>query len=237
MEKTIQIGQTTTHRYERKFTVFNQPKLAVFTGIKKHPAFFRTIYHPRQITNIYLDTAKFQFYKDNQIGIADRKKVRIRWYGNVLGTVIQPKLEYKIKVGLTGYKKIYTLPNFEIGTGFSNEDLQILFDKADLPITVRDELKTLRPTLLNTYQRTYFQSLDKHFRLTFDEGLVYYQLRPTNNQFLAKARERYLQVLELKYAPEQEQKASQVATLLRYRLDKKSKYVSGIDCFKGKLVK
>lgn len=231
MEETIQLAQTTAHRYERKFTVFNQSKLAVFTGIKRHPAFFRAIYHPRQITNIYLDTTKFQFYKDNQIGIADRKKVRIRWYGNVLGAVTQPKLEYKIKVGLTGYKNIYTLPNFEIRAGFSTNDLQSLFDRANLPMTVRDELKRLNPTLLNTYQRTYFQSLDKHFRLTFDEGLTYYQLRSTNNQFLAKARERELQVLELKYAPEQEQRASQVASLLRYRLDKKSKYVSGIDCF------
>lgn len=222
---------TTPHRYERKFTVFNQSKLAVFAGIKKHPAFFREIHHPRQITNIYLDTPKFQFYKDNQIGIADRKKIRIRWYGTSFGQVLAPKLEYKIKVGLTGYKKIYSLPNFELGTGFSNSDLQALFDKANLPIGIKDELKRLYPTLLNTYQRTYFQSLDKHFRLTFDEGLRYYQLRPSNNQFLAKATERKIQVLELKYASAQEKKASQVATLLRYRLDKKSKYVSGIDCF------
>jgi len=204
MEETIQAAQTTDQRYERKFTVFNQSKLEVLACIKKHPAFFRTIYHPRQITNIYLDTPKFQFYKDNQ---------------------------YKIKVGLTGYKKIYTLPNFEIRSGFSKHDLQTLFDKANLPQTIRDELKRLNPTLLNTYQRTYFQSLDKHFRLTFDEGLTYYQLRPSNNQFLAKAAERQLQVLELKYAPEQEQLASQVATSLRYRLDKKSKYVTGIECF------
>lgn len=231
MEETIQAAQTTDQRYERKFTVFNQSKLEVLACIKKHPAFFRTIYHPRQITNIYLDTPKFQFYKDNQIGIADRKKIRVRWYGASFGQVLQPKLEYKIKVGLTGYKKIYTLPNFEIRSGFSKHDLQTLFDKANLPQTIRDELKRLNPTLLNTYQRTYFQSLDKHFRLTFDEGLTYYQLRPSNNQFLAKAAERQLQVLELKYAPEQEQLASQVATSLRYRLDKKSKYVTGIECF------
>jgi len=223
--------KTTDHRYERKFTILNQSKLEVLTYIKKHPAFFRGIYHPRQITNIYLDTSTFQFYKDNQIGIADRKKIRIRWYGTSFGQVLQPKLEYKIKVGLTGYKKIYPLPDFEIGTGFSKNDLRTLFDKANLPIAVRNELKGLNPTLLNTYQRTYFQSLDKHFRLTFDEGLTYYQLRPSNNQFLAKAVERQLQVLELKYAPEQEQLASQVASLLQYRLDKKSKYVSGIECF------
>ena len=221
----------TPHRYERKFTVFNQSRLSVFAGIKKHPAFFREIYHPRQITNIYLDTPKFQFYKDNQIGIADRKKIRIRWYGTGLGKVQQPKLEYKIKVGLTGYKKIYALPDFEIKAGLSNSNLQTLFDQAQLPTTVRNELKSLIPTLLNTYQRTYFQSLDKHFRLTFDEGLTYYQLRPFNNQFLAKAAERDLQVLELKYAPEQERMASQVATLFRYRLDKKSKYVSGVYYF------
>lgn len=232
-----QIATTTTHRYERKFTVFNQPKLGVLAEIKKHPAFFREIYHPRQITNIYLDTKDYQFYQDNQIGIADRKKIRIRWYGASFGRIQQPKLEYKIKVGLTGYKEIYELPDFELRNGFAKADLQTVFDKANLPKEVSDELKRLRPTLLNTYQRTYFQSIDKHFRLTHDEGLTYYQLRPLNNQFLARAKERTLQVLELKYDPVQEQLASQIATLFPYRLDKKSKYVTGVECFKRKHVR
>ena len=231
MDKTIQLAQTTAHRYERKFTVLNQSKAEILLFIKKHPAFFREIYHPRQITNIYLDTTQLQFYKDNEKGIGDRKKVRIRWYGNVFGVATQPKLEYKIKAGLTGYKKIYDLPNFKIEAGFSKKDLDLLFAKANLPAEVHAELKRLTPTLLNTYQRTYFQSLDKHFRVTLDEALTYYKVRPWNNQFLVKAKERNLQVLELKYALQQEKLSSQVATLLPYRLDKKSKYVSGIDCF------
>ncbi len=231
MEEIIQLAQTTAHRYERKFTVLNKSKAEVLLSVKKHPAFFREIYHPRQITNIYLDTIQFQFHKDNEKGIADRKKVRIRWYGNIFGVATQPKLEYKIKAGLTGYKKIYDLPNFKIEAGFSKNELDILFAKANLPVDVHDELKRLTPTLLNTYQRTYFQSLDKHFRVTLDERLTYYKVRPWNNQFLVNARERDLQVLELKYAPEQEQLANQVATQLPFRLDKKSKYVSGIDCF------
>ena len=231
MDKTIQIAQTTTHRYERKFTVLNKSKAEILLFIKKHVAFFREIYHPRQITNIYLDTTQFQFYKDNEKGIADRKKIRIRWYGNIFGVATQPKLEYKIKAGLTGYKKIYDLPSFKIEAGFSKKKLNLLFARANLPADIYDELKRLTPTLLNTYQRTYFQSLDKHFRVTLDEALTYYKVRPSNNQFLVKAKEIDLQVLELKYAPEQEDLANQVATKLPFRLDKKSKYVSGIDCF------
>ena len=230
MQKTI--GQTTELRYERKFTIANSNKATVLAYIKKHPAFFREIYHPRQITNIYLDTVQYQFYKDNEIGIANRKKIRVRWYGNVFGAANNPKLEYKLKVGLAGNKRIYDLPNFKVEKGFTKEMLKALFDKAHLPDEVRSELNQLRPTLLNTYQRSYYQSADKQFRLTLDEALTYYQINYGANQFLRQAKERLGLVVELKYAPEQEKLASQVATELPYRLDKKSKYVSGIEFFK-----
>jgi len=226
------IGQTTALRYERKFTIANSNKATVLAPIKKHQAFFREIYHPRQITNIYLDTTQYQFYKDNEIGIANRKKVRIRWYGNVFGAIQNPKLEYKLKVGLAGNKKIYDLPDFEVEKGFTKKILQGLFDKANLPEEVQNELRQLCPTLLNTYQRSYYQSADKHFRLTLDEDLTYYQINFGANHFLRKAKEQLGLVVELKYAPDQEKLASRVATELPYRLDKKSKYVSGIEFFK-----
>lgn len=226
------LGQTTELRYERKFTIVNSNKANVLTHIKKHPAFFREIYHPRQITNIYLDTAQYQFYKDNEIGIANRKKIRVRWYGNVFGAAKNPKLEYKLKVGLAGNKRIYNLPNFKVEKGFTKEILQALFDQAHLPDEVRSELSQLRPTLLNTYQRSYYQSADKQFRLTLDEALTYYQIHYGANQFLRQAKELLGLVVELKYDPKQEKLASQVATELPYRLDKKSKYVSGIEFFK-----
>ena len=224
--------QTTELRYERKFTVANSNKGTVLAHIKKHPAFFREIYHPRQITNIYLDTTQFQFYKDNEIGIANRKKVRIRWYGTIFGQVQNPKLEYKLKVGLAGNKKIYDLPNFQVEKGFNKKILEVLFDQANLPDEVRNELRQLRPTLLNTYQRSYYQSADKQFRLTLDDDLTYYQINFGNNQFLRQAKEHLGLVVELKYDPAEEKLASRVATELPYRLDKKSKYVSGIEFFK-----
>ncbi len=223
---------TTELRYERKFTIANSNKATVLAHIKKHPAFFREIYHPRQITNIYLDTSQYQFYNDNEVGIANRKKVRVRWYGNVFGRVQNPKLEYKLKVGLAGNKRIYPLPDFEVEKGFTGQKLQTFFDRANLPAEVHSELRQLRPTLLNTYQRSYYQSADKQFRLTLDEDLTYYQINFGSNQFLREAKERLGLVVELKYAPEQEKLASRVATELPYRLDKKSKYVTGIEFFK-----
>lgn len=41
-------------------------------------------------------------YQDNLIGISDRMKVRIRWYGALLGLIEEPVLELKIKRGFLG---------------------------------------------------------------------------------------------------------------------------------------
>ena len=215
-------------RYERKFTVEQSYKSEVLYYIRKHPAQFREIFYPRQINNIYLDTPLLKFYVNNEIGIADRKKVRIRWYGDTFGEASRPKLEYKIKAGLLGDKWGFDLISFNIKSGFDNTNLIGVFNKSGLQAPILDDLKFLRPALLNTYHRTYFLSADGRFRLTLDEQMRYYRVDHPKSNFIRPVPDPTAFIIELKYVPEEDDGANRIAQHFPYRLNKSSKYVNGI---------
>ena len=104
---------TNNFRYERKFQVLTNVSVKELVAItKSNSAFFKEVFHERQINNIYLDTDEYKFYFDNVDGVADRQKARIRWYGNTLGELEKPKLEIKLKKGLVGDKWTFTLDPF-----------------------------------------------------------------------------------------------------------------------------
>ena len=219
----------TNLRYERKFTLANSEYGWITNQINIHPAFFQKIFHPRQINNIYLDTAALQFYGDNVHGVANRKKVRIRWYGDIFGKIAKPKLEYKIKHNLLGDKWTFDLVPFDFNPGFSAAALQDVFNQSNLPAEIAEDLKLLEPTLLNSYWRSYFLSADQHFRLTLDEQMSYYAFDKPRAFFKFKRSNPGDYIVELKYLPKMDKVANKVARQLRFRLDKSSKYVNGIN--------
>ncbi len=225
--------KSSTFRYERKFTIQSADSTAILARIKQHPAFFREIFSARQINNIYFDTPALKFYRDNEIGIAERKKVRIRWYGDLFQKVQKPKLEYKIKSGLLGTKWTFDLHPFEMDTNFSTANISTILNQSDLPPAIREDISMLSPTLINCYKRTYFLSADKAFRLTFDEELSYYRVGALRPNFLRKKMQENAFVIELKYAEKLDKEAHHISTKFPYRMDKSSKYVNGIQLTKG----
>jgi len=216
------------YRYERKFTISNFSREQILYSIKNHPAFFRPIFQPRQINNIYLDDQKLSFFKSNRIGIAKRKKIRIRWYGDLFGKTKRPNLEYKLKDGLLGDKWIFELPEFTIEPGFTNRSLVNLFAAATLPLPIVEDLHPLRPTLLNTYSRSYFLSADRNFRITLDESMAYYRFDYPCAYFKAVHRTPHDFIVELKYLPSEDRLAHKISEKFPFRMDKSSKYVNGI---------
>ena len=216
-------------RYERKCRVENTNRHQVWHLIKHHPAFFKAIYQPRQINNIYFDSLQFKYYKANEIGIANRKKVRIRWYGPIANIAKQPQLEIKIKNGLVGDKLVYPLPAFSLTNKFTPQFFVDLAATYQVPKTILEELRSLRPTLFNTYQRSYFQSVDKNFRLTFDEDMMFYRPNFLSNQQLKGKQTIGSFIIELKYQLAHDPLARKIFQQFPYRLTKNSKYVNGID--------
>lgn len=216
-------------RYERKFLITDFTHLDIEQMLKFHPSNFSEIYLPRTVNNIYFDTLGFNSYYDNVEGATQRLKVRIRWYGNLFGAVQQPVLEYKIKKGILGKKNSYNLKPFFLDSNFNKSQIINALNSSGVPQNIKDELLSLKPTLLNSYRRKYFLSADKNFRITIDQHLTYYRIGYYGNTFLNKTVDHHSTVLELKYDSLIETEAKKVVNNFPFGMTKNSKYLQGIE--------
>ena len=215
------------YRYERKFVVSQMAHEQVECVIKFHPALFSESFPQRFVNNIYFDSSNFMHFYDNIEGNARRKKVRIRWYGEMFGDVLSPVLEMKIKSGHLGRKLSFPLPSFEITREFTFRTLVNAIENSTIPKEVGREVTSLNPVLLNSYSRKYFRSADGNFRITLDTDLVFLSINRQKNAFLKRVRDPNV-IVELKYLENLDQLANRISGYLPFRLSKNSKYVTGI---------
>ncbi len=205
-------------RFERKYRITHLNKSAIEQAVKLHPASFRKIYANRQVNNIYFDTPDFQTCKHNIEGANQRKKYRLRWYGTDSQQITNPRFEIKIKHNELGAKEI---------APFEDTQLSNLAEITKQVNRQTNHLLHLSPTLLNTYQRSYFGTPDGKFRITIDWDLNYYSpLTKTTfsrNSFIEDAI-----ILELKYEEKDDKLAREILQYLPFRQTKNSKYVTGI---------
>jgi SPX domain protein involved in polyphosphate accumulation len=217
-------------RYETKFRITYLNYHEIESLVKTHPAIFREIHNKRNINNIYFDTNDLSNYLDNVEGETRRQKVRIRWYGDLFGGNNKPKLEIKNKRGLLGWKERYEIKNFSLNkkTSFNYKEIfDQLIESNDLNI-LRLNLKSLRPTLLNRYERTYYLSHDKKFRITLDRKMNFYSINPFVEHFKTFT-DTENTIVELKYDESYIDQAKKITQFFPHRVTKNSKYVVGID--------
>lgn len=220
-----------TARFERKFVLENSNIAHAKMLVKINPGIFSAIYTKRRINNIYFDTPNLTSYYDNHFGKSERIKIRIRWYGETLGHITEPILEYKMKHGAAGTKNSFPLKGFTLNQECNNFDWRTLFKKSDLPENIQNDLKSVIPTLLNSYEREYFQSYDKNYRFTIDFNLSFFNIKSFKNNFLEKALKEPSIILELKYDLKKDVNVKRITTALPVRLGKYSKYIRGIESF------
>ncbi|WP_291327445.1 polyphosphate polymerase domain-containing protein [Desulfovibrio sp. UCD-KL4C] len=214
---------TESYRYERKFIVSQQLESHIESVLTHSRLGFRKLYDKRVVNNIYLDTPMFRFYNENVMGVSDRKKIRIRWYGDA--TVDGDcQLEIKRKDGMVGRKEIY-----HVFLKPSDLRKNNIIRQLDLPDRVKIEAQDIYPTLYNRYTRRYFISSDSKFRITIDSDVKYSHPNTLyyNHCFLGVSETNH--ILELKYDCKNDITASQAADIIPFSLAKKSKYVSGIE--------
>lgn len=215
-------------RCERKFLISDLSRQEIEEVILLHPALFREIYNERFINNIYFDDLDFLSFYENQNGTTPRKKVRVRWYGNLTGEIKKPVLEVKRKSGIVGKKDSHTFPDFAFENFFSRPQN---FKQIRTTSSHKDfisELDFLEPTLINRYYRKYFLSADTNFRITLDSNINFFPVQPFLPVFFKHfPREPYC-VLELKYNHFRDDKAPEITKYFPFRLTKSSKYVTGI---------
>ena len=216
-------------RYERKFVTDRLALSEVLALVRRHPAGFRETYPARSVNNLYLDSPEFSDYHDHINGVAHRTKTRIRWYGAWAGRIATPTLEHKLKQGLVSGKVAHRLPPLSMNGHVSGPDLEAAFDSANLPELARFALHHLQPSLLNRYQRHYFQSADGRFRLTVDSGLQFAAARQAQGMGVSFYPPAAPVVVELKYGLAEAEYAAPVTNALPFRLARCSKYVLGIN--------
>ncbi|WP_136468217.1 VTC domain-containing protein [Flagellimonas onchidii] len=221
-------------RYERKFIVpTNVPLKELVVVTKNNSAFFKEVFYERQVNNIYLDTEDYKFYFDNVDGVANRQKVRIRWYGDSLGKIEKPKLEIKLKTGLVGDKWTFNLTPFRLDNNFDLRTLRKILSDSKLPSSILELTKGLKPTLVNSYSRRYFLSADMNYRITLDYSIKYRDVANNINNFTKSLQKDTNNVVELKYSLKDEKKAYSISSQFPFRLSKNSKYVNGVNNFKS----
>lgn len=225
---TLKAG-VNAYRYERKYLVQGVSLYEVQHACLMHPKGFKPLFYPRTINNIYFDTPGFQHFYDNVEGDKSRLKVRIRWYGDMFGTINKPTLEFKIKDGLLGLKDSYKLNPFILDSKFSKESVLNSFVGTEVPKHIQDEVAALQPALLNQYQRYYYMSFDKKFRLTVDSKLNYHRITYNKPTFMETSFDRDTIILEMKYAFNLDQEARNISSQFPFLLTKSSKYVQGIE--------
>lgn len=218
------------YRCERKFLVDQMSAEQVIMVIKLHPAVFITSYPPRYINNIYFDTKEMSFYHANVSGVKERRKVRLRWYGDMTGANERPVMEFKIKDGLIGTKEHYRLAPILFEHDMDSDYFQGVVDKSYIPQEIKYFLRDLDPVLVNRYHRYYFESSDRKFRITVDEGMSYFNICRFSNSFRYSFEDHRNVIVELKYDKELDHIASRISHSLPFSVTKNSKYVQGIEC-------
>jgi hypothetical protein len=220
-------------RYERKFVADGVTLAEALAAVRQHPAAFHEVYPARSVNNVYLDTPELRDFHDHISGIAHRSKTRIRWYGPWSGSIDAPTLERKYKQGHISGKASHGLPSFSMKGYVSRAALEAAFDGAQMRPLARSALQHLCPSLLNRYQRRYFQSADRRFRLTVDSHLQFASAREAAGSKVSFSHPSGLVVIELKFGLPEVEAAAAVTNSLPFRLARCSKYVLGISRLVG----
>jgi hypothetical protein len=215
-------------RYEVKMTFDEVYLPEVRAALWLHPGGFAEAYPPRQVNNIYLDSAALDCLATHIDGAAERGKLRFRWYGPGYAAV-RGVLELKHKVGQLGWK--------EYGPVAATFDLTAIAWPAWVDL-IRAHAKGAaahwlsqydRPTLLNSYRREYYESADGEVRVTLDsEQRAYEQVMHVAPNLAVQAPVAGRAVLEVKAPSARAGRVSDVLSALPLQVEQNSKYVSGM---------
>ena len=202
----------------------------VHAWVRLHPELWRVAYPRRQINNIYFDTYGYDSLNDNLGGIGIRRKLRLRWYGPMLKTVANARLELKCKDGLVGWKLSCPL-SLEM-LDLARQSWSELRKAIQGAVDARANLWMAQfafPVLINHYQRAYYVTPDQTLRMTIDSELCAYDQRfstqPNSSRPLPIA-DRV--IVELKADRQHYTRLENVLAHFPIRIDRYSKYVDGM---------
>ncbi|MDX2248752.1 MAG: polyphosphate polymerase domain-containing protein [Bacteroidia bacterium] len=205
-------------RFERKYRIAGKTPETIRQMIWLHPAGFRVLHPRRKINNIYFDALTLSALDQNVYGVNERKKFRLRWYGEDSSKIHNAKLEVKIKHNELGRKELFAFPDTDLTdmNAITATVNKLLYPQADL-----------QPVLLSSYQREYYISADGKFRLTIDSAMKYHSLRMSPHFHGYPITDPNV-VIEVKYKRAEDSEVTFITQHIPFRQEKHSKYVSGM---------
>ncbi len=222
-------------RYERKYICSSAYLEDLVQDLFSNSYGFEEIFEKRRINNVYFDDCNYNFYKQNVSGIGTREKYRLRWYGDNFSLIKNPSIEIKKKFGEVGDKITHKLGDLvlDIKSLSIYNLMEIVTNEIEDNPLLKNRLQQLQPALYNSYERRYFLSDCKKFRITLDFHQRFYDPYYTNYVASERRIEDDIVVLELKYNLNDDGEARGISQEFEYRVSRNSKYVQGIDLIKG----
>ena len=216
------------YRYEIKSVTSQLHLPIVLSWVRAHAAGFRGAFPPRHVNSIYFDTPLWDGLADNLAGVAERAKLRLRWYGSepiVTGGV----LERKIKRNNLGRKIARPIgPPLDLRDANWTAIMRQLRSR-DLGPPADSIATHTCPTLIMRYLRRYYVSADRCVRLTIDTDLCCFEQSHSATPNLRRPTPgESVMVVELKCLAEHGDRLSQIAGQWPLRRIAFSKYCNGV---------
>ncbi len=216
-------------RYEIKIPLPAHLLGDVLMWVRLHPAHWRVAYPPRQVNNVYFDTATFTGLNANVDGVGDRAKLRLRWYGDEVTRIADAHLELKRKQGMAGWKESAAITGDFNLTALTWPAFTSALRRADAPEARRWLERFTIPALINAYHRAYYATPDGVLRLTVDTDLHAYDQRASNCPNLRRpAPTESVIIIELKAPIADAPRLSDALAHFPAPADRFSKYVQGM---------
>ena len=212
------------YRYEIKFVLDNARLADVMQWLYNNTSANKS-YDNRMVNSIYFDDVDFSSVRDNLAGIAQRNKLRLRWYGNQKNSL--PIFEVKTKNGRLGNKTTY--PINSIKNNIMKLNIDQITSKCIKDLAMHDIIfdKHIVPTLQVNYDREYYETHD-NIRITIDQDIKFldtqlHAILNENNSFSYP-----FQVMEIKFEPSMKDKVAKLIKSLHITPKRHSKYLIGL---------
>ena len=164
-------NQNTSKRLEVK-EVFKCKDLKLIDRAIKLSGFsFRKTFPTRRVNSVYFDTIKMDLLTQSLEGNRDRKKIRLRWYGDKKKEC-DATLEIKNKKGVVSWKNLYE-KQIVVNPTANRWDNLFKYDSDNLHL--KNIFKSYLPASIVSYKRDYYESMNKKIRITIDKDLRTYQ--------------------------------------------------------------
>lgn len=213
------------YRYEIKFALDKANLSKAYFWLNTQ-TFMKKTFPNRRVNSLYFDDINFSSVKDNLIGISEREKLRLRWYGN---NTSDSKVAFEIKRrhGRLGSKKSYkmdSISDFLLDLSLHDIAKKSIEDLRSQNIVFN---RDINPVLQVGYDREYYED-NEGIRMTIDHAITF--TRPMNNQRLGSNLETHypLTILEIKFLPDLKPKALSIIKSLDLTPKRHSKYLAGM---------